>query len=91
MKPDARYEALWILTRLEKDNRTLDQVLEVAADRGVGLSGKDQALFNALVFGVLRWRGRLDWFIKHFSKTPLRRIDPDILNILQNGKDQKII
>lgn len=88
MKPDARYEALWILTRLEKDNRTLDQVLEAAADRGVGLSGKDQSLFNALVFGVLRWRGRLDWFIKHFSKTPLRRIDPDILNILRLGTFQ---
>ena len=88
MKPDPRYEALRVLTRLEKDNRTLDQVLEGAADRGVGLSGKDQALFNALVFGVLRWRGRLDWFIKHFSKTPLRRIDPDILNILRLGSFQ---
>ena len=63
-------------------------MLEAAADRDVGLSGKDQALFNALVFGVLRWRGRLDWFIKHFSKTPLRRIDPAILNILRLGTFQ---
>jgi 16S rRNA (cytosine967-C5)-methyltransferase len=88
LKPDPRYDALQVLTRLEKGNRTLDQILETAAERGGGLSGKDQALFNALVFGILRWRGRLDWFIKHFSKTPLRRIDPGILNILRLGAFQ---
>ena len=38
---------------------------------------------NALVFGVLRWRARLDHIIGRFSKTPLAKIDPPVLNILR--------
>lgn len=85
---DPRHLALYVLTTLDKGDRTLDQVLDGLETRTARLSGRDQALFTALVFGVLRWRGRLDWFIKHFSKTPLRRISPEVLNILRLGAFQ---
>ena len=46
---------------------------------------RDRALFNAILYGVLRWRGRLDWLIAAFSKKPLSKIDAPILNILRVG------
>ena len=52
--------------------------------------GRDRDLLNAIVFGVLRWRGRLDYLIARFSKTPLVKIDPSILNILRTGLFQII-
>ena len=33
--------------------------------------------------GVLRWRGRLDYIISHFSSTRFDKINPKILNILR--------
>jgi 16S rRNA (cytosine967-C5)-methyltransferase len=47
--------------------------------------GRDRDLLNAILFGVLRWRGRLDYFIARFSKTPLAKIDHPVLNILRVG------
>ena len=49
------------------------------------LSRLDRSLVNALVFGVIRWRGKIDFTIKHFSKTPLKKIKPEILNCLRLG------
>jgi 16S rRNA (cytosine967-C5)-methyltransferase len=46
---------------------------------------RDRDLLNALVFGVLRWRGRLDFLIARFSKTPITKLDPPILNILRTA------
>lgn len=49
------------------------------------LTKRERSFFYALVYGVLRWRGRLDWIISHFSGMPLDRIDPEILNLLRLG------
>ncbi len=87
-RADPRRLALYVLTRLEKGDPTLDQILDGITPKTARLSRKDQSLFNALVYGVLRWRGRLDWFITHFSKTPFRRIAPGVLNILRLGAFQ---
>jgi 16S rRNA (cytosine967-C5)-methyltransferase len=38
-----------------------------------------------LIYGVLRWRGRLDWIIHHFANIPLEKIEPAILNTLRLG------
>jgi 16S rRNA (cytosine967-C5)-methyltransferase len=40
------------------------------------------------VFGVLRWRKRLDHIIGTFSSTPLKKVQPEILNILRMGTFQ---
>lgn len=52
--------------------------------------GRDRDLLNAILFGVLRWRGRLDYIIARFSKMPLAKIDLPILNILRAGVFQLI-
>ena len=83
--PNARQQALAILNRLAKNRLTLDSILEEMLGKDSTLSRSDRALANMLIFGVLRWQGKLDWMIAHFSKTPFHKIDPNILNILRLG------
>ena len=81
----ARQLALDALNRIEADTSTLDGVLE-KMQPFAGLRKKsDRALLNALVFGVARWRGRLDFIIGHCSHTPIKKIDPRVLNALRLG------
>ncbi len=86
---DPRKIALDVLNKQEKSHKTLDHIFKEVADAG-SLSGRDRALLNALVYGVLRWRGRLDFFISQFSDKKLSKIDPTILNILRLGLFQII-
>lgn len=90
MPKDARKTALMILNRLEKEQTTLDSLIDDILNKHNNLSQKDRALANALVFGVLRQQGKLDFLIAHFSKTPLEKINPAILNILRIGLFQII-
>jgi len=89
-QPDARKTALYILNSLDKGNKTLDSILEAFSDKTDLLSKKDRSLLNALVYGVIRWRGRLDYIIGHFSNMPLTRINPKVLNIIRIGLFQII-
>lgn len=85
MPPNARITALKILNQVEKKKQTLDQIVEYMLGDNCPLERRDRALSNALVYGVLRWQGRLDWIIDHFSKTPLKKIEPPVLNVLRLG------
>ncbi|MEW6671759.1 MAG: 16S rRNA (cytosine(967)-C(5))-methyltransferase RsmB [Thermodesulfobacteriota bacterium] len=82
---DARYAAWAVLNRLDSGNKTLDRVLGEYSVGNDILPQRERAFFYALVYGVLRWRGRLDWTIRHFSRTPIAKIDPQILNLLRLG------
>ncbi len=84
MPVSSRRIALTVLNRLAGSRRTLAPILADAL-AGADLSSRDRSLVYALVHGVLRWRGRLDWIIDYFSRTPLPRIDPPVLNILRLG------
>ncbi|MCJ7617479.1 MAG: hypothetical protein MUO43_13185, partial [Desulfobacterales bacterium] len=86
-----RNTALFILNTLDRGQKTLDRVLEEdMSDKEHYLSRRDRALVNALVYGVLRRRGTLDWIIAYFSNTRLNAIDSNILNILRLGLFQII-
>ena len=87
---DARNMALKVLITLDRERQTLDGILDDITPRTGGLSRRDRALFNALLYGVLRWRNRLDYIISHFSNIPLKKIEPDVLNILRLGLFQII-
>jgi len=86
---DARGLALHILNKLDKSNKTLDSLLEDFQKDHL-ISNRERALFNALVYGVLRWKGRLDWIISHLSKLPINKTKPEVLNILRIGLFQII-
>jgi len=87
---DARNTALKVLIALERGKQTLDGILDHISSRTGSLSRRDRSLFNALIYGVLRWRGRLDYIISHFSNTALKKIEPGVLNILRLGLFQII-
>ncbi|WP_372682280.1 16S rRNA (cytosine(967)-C(5))-methyltransferase RsmB [Desulfosarcina sp.] len=82
---DPRAASLAVLNRLDAGKATLDAVLDDAAPMLAGLSHRDRALFNQLVYGVLRWRLRLDAVIAAHAERPLKKISPPILNILRLG------
>jgi 16S rRNA (cytosine967-C5)-methyltransferase len=86
----ARTVSLDILNALDQGDDTLDNILEEVLSHHAIFSKKDRALLQAVVYGVLRWRARLDWIIAHFSETALSRIDPKVMNILRVGLFQII-
>ena len=83
MPHDVRKTALIILDTLDQGRRTLDTLMEGYAGGQQVESRRDRALLQTLVYGVLRWRGRLDYIISHFSSTRFDKISPRILNILR--------
>jgi len=82
---DSRAGALEVLDRLDRNKETLDAILDDTAPMMKGLSRRDRALFNQLVYGVLRWRLRLDTVVGAFASRPLEKIAPPIQNILRIG------
>ena len=90
MVTTARTISLDILNTLGQGNNTLDNILDEVLSHHTFLTKKDRALLQAIVYGVLRWQARLDFIIAHFSATPLKRIDPKVMNILRLGLFQII-
>lgn len=87
MTDTPRKTALTILNKLSKGHpHHLDRIIDDDVDHADNpMSRRDRNLMNALIYGVLRWRGKLDWMIRLYSKTPIEKIRPDILNILRLG------
>lgn len=72
-----------LLEKLSRDRCTLETLLDGIDGSGVIRDPRDRDLLQALVFGVLRWQGRLDFILSRFSKTPLTKIEPVVLVILR--------
>ncbi len=81
---DARSAALAVLLSLD-GKTTLDHVLDRMASRIAPLDRRDRALLNQLVYGVLRWRLRLDAVIGAFADRPLKKLSPVVLEALRLG------
>lgn len=77
--------ALEVLVELDDRRRTLDHVLETRQTAMNRMARRDRALAHALIYGVLRWRLRLDAIIAACLTAPGRRMPPDIHNILRLG------
>ncbi|MBC2715542.1 MAG: 16S rRNA (cytosine(967)-C(5))-methyltransferase RsmB [Desulfobacteraceae bacterium] len=87
MTDTPRKTALTVLNSLsQKKHHHLDRIITDSIDNtDLKLSIRDRKFLNALIFGVLRWRGNLDWIISRYSKTHLEKINPEVLNILRLG------
>jgi 16S rRNA (cytosine967-C5)-methyltransferase len=90
MPAKAREYALKMLNAVDLGVHTLDALLCATSAETATWDSRERALLNALVFGVLRWRGRLDWMIAFFSKTGKKKIHPVVFNILRLGLFQII-
>lgn len=84
-KKTPRAICLDILNQVEEADRHPDRLLSDSFKRYRHLTPLDRAFLTELTYGVLRWRGRLDWAIRHFSKIPFEKIELATLNILRLG------
>ncbi len=81
MIPTARTLTLRFLHDLFHQEKKVDTLFQ---DRQfLGLDERDRRLVTELVYGVLRNRSRLDFYILQLSRRPLRRLDEAILWILR--------
>lgn len=85
---NARRTALAILSQIDRGKQTLDAIMTSVYGQIPTMTPRDRALTQTIVYGVLRWRRRLDAFIAHFSKIKLNRIDPIVRTILRMGMFQ---
>jgi 16S rRNA (cytosine967-C5)-methyltransferase len=74
-----------ILNRVGTPHSHADDLLSDSFKRYRHLTLLDRAFLTELAYGVLRWRGRLDWAIRHFSKVPFEKVEPEIINVLRLG------
>lgn len=78
----ARELAVEILSRVERRNAYAGILLDHSL-KGPPLSNLDRALVTQLVYGTLRWRGRLDWLLSQVLRRPLSGTSPYLRNLLR--------
>lgn len=76
--------ALAILHRVERRQAYADALLD-ARLRESALRQADGALLTRMVYGALRWRGRIDWVLRGLLRDPLDELDPVVRNLLRLG------
>jgi 16S rRNA (cytosine967-C5)-methyltransferase len=84
-KKKPRAICLDILNRVEETALHPDRLLTDSFKRYRYFNSLDRAFLTELTYGVIRWRERLDWVIRHFSKIPIGKIELETLNILRLG------
>jgi 16S rRNA (cytosine967-C5)-methyltransferase len=84
----ARAIALQVLLAWQQTGRFPDQLLRDRLEKDPAVPANDRALSFQLVYGVLRWQGKLDWILKQFSSRPLKTLSLKTLMILRLGAFQ---
>ncbi len=77
-----RHAAWRALVSWEQRKGRASQLLQAARP---GLTDREQRLAHELLFGVLRWLGRIDAILDHLLDRPLRKLSPDVRAILRLG------
>jgi len=86
LPPCPRYLAIDILCRWQQAAQSIDPLL---AEQLLSLAdSRDRKLLKALIFGVLRQRGTIDWAIGYLSSTPLAKLTPVVHEALRVGAYQ---
>lgn len=83
----ARRLALEVLLRVERDRAYANLLLDARLSRS-DLSPADRGLATELTYGVLRWRGRLDWMLQACLDRPLPAVEAEVLTLLRLGAYQ---
>ena len=76
-RSSARRIALEVLGRVDTTDAYANVLLD-ARLRGSGLPQPDRALATELVYGILRWRGMLDWRLAPVLDRPHAAQDPAV-------------
>jgi 16S rRNA (cytosine967-C5)-methyltransferase len=83
----ARLLALRVLERVDRGAAFADLALHAGLRTG-GLGVRDRALATELVYGTLRWRGRLDWLLAQVIPRPFDSLEPPVRSLLRLGAYQ---
>ena len=75
--------AYQILLHLEQKPSQPDRLIRSMLERHRKLEDRDRALLTELVYGVLRWQGRLDWHIDALSRINPKKIVPAVRILLR--------
>ena len=84
----ARAMALQVLLDWQRTKTYPDQLLRDVLEKNPQVKPADRALLYQLVYGVLRWQGKLDWVLQQFSQRPLEKLSLKTLFILRLGAFQ---
>jgi len=87
MGADPRQLAYTVLSR-EAEGAYSDLALDAELGAHPQLDPRDRALVTELVYGVLRYRGRLDFALRQSCQKPLEQLDPPVLRLLRLGAYQ---
>jgi 16S rRNA (cytosine967-C5)-methyltransferase len=83
----ARLLAARVLERVERARAYADLTLTAALARSA-LGPRDRAFTTELVYGTLRWRGRLDCALGQVLERPLASVEPGVVTLLRLGAYQ---
>jgi len=83
----ARLIAVRVLERVERVRAFADLALHHALASSE-LSGADRALATEIVYGTLRWRGRIDFLLGHVLDRKLHELEPMVASVLRAGAYQ---
>lgn len=81
-KAGVRKLAAEILEKVESRKAYADILLDNAL-KNAALAGNDRALLTEMVYGTLRWTGRIDALLKPLVHRPLQDADPFLRNLLR--------
>ncbi len=70
---------------MSQTDRHPDLLLSDSFKRYRHLTPLDRGFLTELTYGILRWREKLDWAIRHLSTIPFEKIELETLNILRLG------
>lgn len=79
-----RHIAFEVLDRV-RNGAFADLALDGALEELPHMDLRDRALATELVYGVLRYRGRLDFALQQLCRKPLAKIEPTVLDLLRLG------
>jgi 16S rRNA (cytosine967-C5)-methyltransferase len=82
-----RLLALRVLERVSSAGAYADLLLHSALGRSA-LNAPDRAFATDLVYGTLRWRGKIDYYLSHFVDQDLSKLEPLVASTLQLGAYQ---
>jgi 16S rRNA (cytosine967-C5)-methyltransferase len=82
--------ALRVLERVQRAGAYADLALHAALGASA-LNAPDRAFATDLVYGTLRWRGRIDYYLDHFLDRDLEKLDPLVASALRLGAYQLLL
>jgi 16S rRNA (cytosine967-C5)-methyltransferase len=80
-----RMLAVKLLQHIDRSQAFADEILDRSFSASPELRPLDRAFVTEMVLGVLRWRGRLDWILRQVLKTPQKKLNTQVHEILRLG------